>query len=61
MKKIGELDIILKPSKIEGIGVFANRDLKKGSQFYWDKRERKIREFKFYSFRKFFFQSIHIQ
>ena len=42
MTKIGELDLIIKPSKIEGVGVFANKDLKKGSKLYWDKRIRKI-------------------
>ena len=43
MKKIiRELDTILKPSKIEGIGVFANRNIPKGSKLYWDKKTRKI-------------------
>ncbi len=40
--RINELDLILKPSKIEGIGVFANRDLPKGTIVPWDKKERKI-------------------
>jgi len=40
--KINELDLILKPSKIEGIGVFANRILKKDEKFYWEKKVRKI-------------------
>lgn len=40
--RIKELDLILKPSKIEGIGVFANRNLSKGKLIPWDKKERKI-------------------
>jgi SET domain-containing protein len=40
--EINELDLILKPSKIEGIGVFANRNLPKGIVVLWDKKERKI-------------------
>lgn len=43
MKKIGEFDLILKPSKIEGVGVFANKNLKKGTRIYWDKKIRKIK------------------
>lgn len=41
-KKIGELDLVIKPSKIEGVGVFANRNLHKGEKFYWDMKIRKI-------------------
>lgn len=40
---IGELDIILRPSKIEGIGVFANSNVKKGTIFPYDKKEKRIK------------------
>lgn len=40
--KINELDLRLKPSRIEGIGVFANRNLPKGILIPDDKKERKI-------------------
>ncbi len=43
MKKIGEFDLILKPSKIDGIGVFANKSIIKGAKLYWDRKIRRIR------------------
>ena len=53
-KKIGELNLILKPSKIEGIGVFANANLKKGERLYWDKKIRKFSKEKVKKNRKLF-------
>ncbi|MEK6918075.1 MAG: SET domain-containing protein [Nanoarchaeota archaeon] len=40
---IGELDLVLKPSKIEGIGVFANSNIKNGTIFPYDKKDRLIK------------------
>ncbi len=42
-KTIGELDLILKPSKIQGVGVFANRNIIKGEKLLLDKKIRKIK------------------
>ena len=39
---IGELDLKLETSKIQGIGVFANKNLKKGTKLLFDKELRKI-------------------
>jgi SET domain-containing protein len=40
--KINELDLKIKPSKVEGVGVFSTRPIPKGSKLYWDKKVRKI-------------------
>jgi SET domain-containing protein len=40
---IGELDLVLKQSKIEGIGVFTNSNIKKGTIFPYEKKMRLIK------------------